>query len=777
MRNSKLLFVSACAFAFLTCDFARAQHAPAIGYIFPPGGQAGKTVDVVLGGYDWTPDMQVFVHDPRIKLDITGNPGPVIVPEPPYWFGKKARRGPFPLPRETKARLTIPADVEPGVVKWQAANANGATASGRFVVSDTPEITEVDGRQNSQRLDSLPVTVSGQIKHIEEVDRYAISVPKSGLVTCELCARKIGSILNAAIEVHDENGNPVADAADTAGVDCALTFRADANKNYTISVYDVDFRGNRSFVYRLAVTQGPRVVATIPSVGRRGETRSVEFVGYGIASGEAKLESVTQEIQFPTDESIQTFPYQLKTSHGTSSTFKLHLSNLTESIETADANKTPLTLPVAVTGVLEERFGEDRFLLSAKKGDSFSLELVAAEIGSALDVSLAVYDATGNELARNDDVVGSTDAALLFKAPADGEYSIGVTDVSGNSGNRAAVYRLVVKNSEPGFTFTTPEFLNATIGGKAKIVLKAVRIGGFQDAVTLSLVGLPEGVTVPADLTLPAKRPSANIELTVSETAAATAALARIIGEAKVGEKTVRQSSDPILIATTIKPPFIVDAEGKDDVTKWPRGTTFPAPVLIERDEGFDADIVLEMASKQGRHRQGINGPELTVKPGIGRILYPVFLPEWLETTRTSRMIVNGVAQVADPKGNVRYSVSRQKTRMGFLPTGALMKIAADLDEFEIAPGQTISVPLDVSVSKELTDQVHLELVKNELFTAKPLTLAATQRRAEFSIQSKSDMPIGDEHRLTIRATVMQNGQLPVVSETSVLVQMVSGAE
>src|SRR6187200_1752494 len=90
-------------------ESVQAQEAPLMGYMYPAGGQAGQTVDVVLGGYEWTPDMQVFVHDPRIRLEIAGAPGPVIVPEPPYWFGKKSRRGPFKMPRETPAKLTIPA--------------------------------------------------------------------------------------------------------------------------------------------------------------------------------------------------------------------------------------------------------------------------------------------------------------------------------------------------------------------------------------------------------------------------------------------------------------------------------------------------------------------------------------------------------------------------------------------------------------------------------------------------------------------------------------------
>ena len=89
---------------FFFSSNADAQQVPSIGYMFPPGGQAGSTIDVVLGGYDWTPDMELFVRDSRIQLVMTGAPGPVIVPEPPYWFGKKARRGPFMLPRETPAK-------------------------------------------------------------------------------------------------------------------------------------------------------------------------------------------------------------------------------------------------------------------------------------------------------------------------------------------------------------------------------------------------------------------------------------------------------------------------------------------------------------------------------------------------------------------------------------------------------------------------------------------------------------------------------------------------
>src|SRR6266700_2516381 len=83
-----------------TVSAASAQKSPEAGYIFPVGGKAGTTIDVKLGGYDWTPDMEFFVHDARVKLLPSGPPGPILIPPPPYWFGAKGRIGSNPLPRE-----------------------------------------------------------------------------------------------------------------------------------------------------------------------------------------------------------------------------------------------------------------------------------------------------------------------------------------------------------------------------------------------------------------------------------------------------------------------------------------------------------------------------------------------------------------------------------------------------------------------------------------------------------------------------------------------------
>ena len=85
VRGIILFSISLCVVADVTV--CQAQLAPDIGYVHPAGVQAGTTIEVTLGGYDWTPDMQLFAHDPRVTLELIGPPSPVLISEPPYWFG------------------------------------------------------------------------------------------------------------------------------------------------------------------------------------------------------------------------------------------------------------------------------------------------------------------------------------------------------------------------------------------------------------------------------------------------------------------------------------------------------------------------------------------------------------------------------------------------------------------------------------------------------------------------------------------------------------------
>ena len=757
---------------------AHAQLAPEIGYMHLAGGQAGQTVEVKLGGYDWTPDMQVFVHDPRVKLEIIGPPSPVLVAPPPYWFEAKGRGYAWPQPREFPARLTIPADVPPGIVKWQVANANGASPVGFLHVGSHPEVAEDAVRKGPQGLASLPVTVNGRIAKIEEIDRYEFTTPQAGPVTVEVFAHRLVAPatmqLHGMLQVRDAAGKVIVDLADTEGKDLVTTFAATAGGKYTVSVHDLDFGGDFSYVYRLSITRGPRVLAAYPAAGKRGTTQKVDFVGIGIASGAMQVETVSKDVAFTADAGATSFQYKLETPHGVAPLTTFLLSDFAEQVKPAGGAEMPITaLPAAVTSAIETRFGSESYSVTLKKDEKWKIEAAAASVGSPLDLELTLLGPDGKQVATADDGVGTTDPQLLFAAPADGAYKIVVSDKSGTSGSRQANYRLCIEPQKEDFTVTLPTQLSLPLGAPLKLPVPIVRLSGFKDPVTIIFAGLPAGVTAPASLVIPADQAALPVDLSVAADAPASASLVTVTLTANVGGRTITHDAK-ILIAVTMKPRIKITPEGLDDVRKVHRGSTFLAPVFIDRLEGYQGEVILEMTAKQQRHRQGLASDEFTVPPSATKVDYPIFVPEWMETTKTSRMILNGRVEVADPKGNKRTLLQRQELRIGILPEGALMKLAHVPGEYIAAIGGELTIPLQLSRAAELREEVKLELMPGEypvgLATATPMTLATGQTDAKFAIRLASDPRLAGEQTFKIRAIALKDGKWPVISETTVTV-------
>ena len=758
--------------------------APEPGYVFPAGGKAGTTIDVLLGGYDWVPDVEVFALDPRVKLQLAGENGPILVPPPPYWFGAKAYINAMPLPRERSAKFTLPADLPPGPIRWAVAGASGAgNKTGIFWVGTEPEVAEEKPTKLAQKLPALPVTVNGKLSKVEEVDRYRFTVPKDGPVSLEVFARRLGVNINMAIIVRDPGGRIVADGVDTDGQDLAVTFPATANTEYTASIHDLDFRGDFAFVYRLALTPGPRVVGTIPAVGKRGETRDVEFVGYGLATGQPKLESVVRKVSFPTDPAKTYFADSLETPHGKAFAFNIPLGDTAESVSGPS-----LVLPAAITGVFDGTATESRFKIDGKKGDVWNLAAEARRFGSPLDLSVAIAGPDDKELARNDDLPGTTDAGFVFPLPVDGRYTVTVAAISGKSGNRAAIYRLTVAKPTRDFALTTVARLNVPLGGTASLVVKADRRGGMKEPIALTLKGLPEGITAPANLVIPADKPELAIALTGAETAPSNAVFITVTGTAGdltrpafaplPGDLAARspdaERTSSILLAPTLTTRLKLVCLEADGGRKVHRGSTHPAEVTLERINDFAGEVSLQMSSAQSYQRQGITGPDMTVPANVDRAFYPCFMPEWLETTRTSRMELIGVVKVTDGKGKPRFLATPMSGRITMSIEGSILKVAVAAKELTIRPGESAAVEVSVQRSAKLAVPVKLELKLPEefagMFTAEPVTVAPGQTAATFKIVRTKGAKFEGECAIVIRGTALQDGKHAVVSEATIIV-------
>ncbi|MDX1970362.1 MAG: hypothetical protein SFV23_24545 [Planctomycetaceae bacterium] len=791
-RRLGWLRVASVCWVCLNVDVALAQKAPQLGYVYPPAVRAGATTDVQLGGFDFTTDLQWFVHDPQVTLQTLGPPGEYHLQPPPFWSGPRASIAALPIPREVPGRITVDPARPAGLVRWQVANANGASATSVLYVSHGVEVLESRFRDQPQRLPSLPVAVSGRLSRLTEVDRYEVVADRDGPISVELMSRRLNANFQGVLQVRNSAGTLLADFADTLGRDGGVTFQARSGQTYLVSLHDADFRGDRTYVYRLEVTAGPRVVATLPAFGQRGAAAEVEFVGWGVVTGAATLETVRQSVTFPADPDLVAFTHVLETPCGKAAV-TIPLSNLVESADVAGRADEPLTAPLGVTGRFSTGGDERRFTWNCEKGEFWSIDLQSRGIGSSLDVACEILNADGKTVAENDDLTGLTDAGLVFMVPAAGTYTCVARCMSVQEKALDEVFRLQLERRPPGFTLTAPQVVHLPLGGRFDVPVQAVRHAGFDGEIALAVEGLPDGVTLDGLGVIPAGKNDAKITLLAAADAAVVAAPLRFRGSAQIGGSTVsvvasgmaagnlcstlpsEQRIETSLLAITMVPPFeleLIDRTRQRDVH---RGTTCLAEFDIVRQPGFSGAIELQMAAQQARYRRGIIGPSIMVAPETTRATYPSFMPEWLATDLTERMLVQGVAGVADPKGNVRYLVKPSSAAITMILEGALLKISSPLEEPVLRRGGALDVPIVLARSAKLPLATTVELVVPEelrgALQAEPLVVPADQLQGTLRITASTDGRLAGDWPLKLKATAWQEGKWRVASETELLVR------
>ena len=228
-------------------------QSPEVGYVYPPFVQRGTSTPVRLGGYDFTPDLQIMIHSATVALSEVEPLGPFLITPRPYWEGPRIYANALAIPREITAVLSPDKDGEIGRVSWQVANANGVSTRGLFYVSDMVEQLESRFRSELMELGDLPVAVSGRIRRLTERDSYGFIATKTGVVSLEVFARRVGSDFYPAVQVFGPGGIALVDEVDTEGRDLDLTFAVQKGQHYRIVLHDSDFRGAAQFVYRLLI--------------------------------------------------------------------------------------------------------------------------------------------------------------------------------------------------------------------------------------------------------------------------------------------------------------------------------------------------------------------------------------------------------------------------------------------------------------------------------------------------------------------------------------------
>jgi hypothetical protein len=750
---------------------------PVASYIFPAGGQRGTSVNVRVGG--------LFLHG-DCGFEMRGGgvtvPGR-LKPMPTLWF-----EGPLlPLPasqqaedypRDMSGSITIAPHAALGARHWRMWTSQGATPSMRFVVGELPELVEqeIDGDPVPVPI-KLPLTINGRIFPREDIDLWAVHATKGQAIHCQIEARRLGSPLEAELDVLDAQGRTVTTACHGMfDRDPWIRFIAPADGDYQVRVRDAQNNGGQAYIYRLTLTSGPHTDSVFPLGGKRGSTIKLDLAGHDVPNH--------INVKLPA-EPASVFPYRLTSAGQKSNAIILDVDDLPEYLESDAASSKPLTLPAVLNGQISRPGEVDSWTWLGKKGETYEFDLRAARLGSGLFGALSIVDASGKTLAT-DAASGMVqlDPLLRFTVPADGIYRVLVQDQFRTRGGPGHTYRLRVDRPTPDFRLLlSADAVTVPRKAQGKLKITAERLGGFKEPIELQVMGLPSGVNV-AVATIAAGQNAIDLTFKADDKAKIELAHVWIKGTAKGPERVLARVAslavprgempqEDVLLMVGLPTPFVI--KGEYDMGFAARGSVHKRKYKIIRN-GYDGPIEVSLADRQARHLQGVIGPTIVVPAGADEFTYAASLPPWMETGRTCRVCVMGVGVLKEPDGSAhRVSFSSVNQNEQLVAVVGPGKLAMELPttSFIARPGQVIRIPVHVRRGLGINGPVTIDLVTPahvQGFTASPTIIAHDRDAGELTIRCAEKRSGELNMPLTVRATLMHNGE-PLTAEVKIDVQ------
>jgi hypothetical protein len=429
-----------------------AMPLPRITSAFPPGAQAGTSVEVTVSGTDLDDAAELLFSHPKITAEVVAPPEK---PDPKAKEKKKSggRRRGGGTPATVKFRVTVPADVPVGQYDLRVVGRFGVSNPRAFVVGDRPEVEELEPNDDAlppdptaaavaggpmllptknapraQRVE-LGSTVNGVIGSPTDVD-YVVFAGKAGqrvLISC--LTTSIDSRARPLVELYDPAGRRVGQNRNYRDGDALLDATLPADGDYFVRVCEFAYQqGGPDYFYRLTVGTGPWIDAVFPPAVKPGLPRKVTLYGRNLPGGKPvpgmhvdgrPLEALTVTVTPPAEPAARTqlalhgrvpppmglqdaFEYRLTGSGGASNAVPIFLTNLKvvaeqEGNDDPDSAQ-PIPVPCEVAGRIDKRADRDFYSFTAKKGAVLWIEAVAERNGSASDLFLRVKNEKGQDI-------------------------------------------------------------------------------------------------------------------------------------------------------------------------------------------------------------------------------------------------------------------------------------------------------------------------------------------------------------------------------------------
>lgn len=363
-----------------------------------------------------------------------------------------------------------------------------------------PETEEDNDTRESAQVVPLNVSVAGTLE-ADGVDCYKVALKKGDRLAAEVEGVRLGGEgIDATLTVYGPDGKELVTVDDTPlfRQDPFVTLIAPTDGTYSVAVSDGGGSGEDAG-YVLHVGTFVRPAAIFPVGGPAGEQVRVKLLGD--AGG-----SRTQDVKLPArpDPHHVLYPTDGKTTAPTPHPFRVSpFPNVMEAEPNDDlrqATPSPGGWPVAFNGILDKVGDRDHYRFQALKGDALDVQVFAVRLGAPLDSVLTVLGPTGERIATNDDDE-THDSRVLFTAPADGAYTLQITDKR-LQGGPLYVYRIEVDRQRPGLALFLPGPVRKSQTQQAIVIPRgnrvtaflAVRRSGVAGEVQINAGELPRGV-------------------------------------------------------------------------------------------------------------------------------------------------------------------------------------------------------------------------------------------------------------------------------------------
>ncbi len=729
---------------------------PRLSSVVPRGIQRGIEHELTFNGSSLGDAQGIFFYDVGIEvLDVKGD-------------GNTA-----------KVKVRVAPDCRLGEHVAQVRTASGISDYRTLYIEDLPVVEEVE--PNSDFTTPQPISlghvVNGTVSN-EDVDYFVLEAKQGQRISVEIVAMRLSTAMfDPYVAILDEKRFELATNDDTALAlqDGFASIVAPADGKYFIEVRESAYAAGNT--YRLHVGTFPRPKVPYPAGGKMGEEVEVKFLG--MPTGE-----LVSKVKLPATP-VTDFGVFAQDDGGVSPTpnvFRLfeHGNALEQEPNNEISQGTPVELPLAMNGIIENSGDVDCFKFSAKKGQVFEVECFARRIRSGLDPVMNIYFADGRHIAGNDDSRGP-DSYFRFTVPEDAEYVVRINDHL-NRGAPDMVYRIEFQGVAPALTLGIPR--NERYGQYRQQVFipKGNRFGTLISANRANFAGelvllgenLPAGITMHCD-PMPANQNTMPVVFEATADAVLNGALVEFLAKHADPNQNIRggftnradfliaepnqslyrwKDVDRLPVAVVDEIPFRIEIE----VPKVPlvRDGSMNLKIIAHKKEGWDEDIDVQLPYRS----PGVGaGPSVKLAKGQTEVLYPIN--------------ASGDAEI---KG---WKIFALASSQGLWASSQLtpLNVADAYARFELQrpaceQGQETLMLCKINHTTPFEGEAKAEIIgMPPKVMIEPMTFNKDTLELTFKIKTESDSPVG-KHGLFCQLSIPQNGDVIISRAGNVELQI-----